>query len=130
MKIQYHLSTKQQTSALFSRFFPENRFGHLVGKGGKPTLAQLGEKFSTYIPENTFSTAQLQGYLLMWKMQPVEAVAGIEEWVKSELDSAVSGDVGSDVADRVLAVRGRLVGRPVSVGSRSVEVDSDATRSD
>lgn len=86
MKIQYHLSTKQQASALFSRFFPESRFGHLVGKGNKQTLTQLQEEFSARIPENTFSIAQLQGYLLMWKMQPAEAVAGIEEWIKLELD--------------------------------------------
>lgn len=108
MKVQYHLSTKQQVSALFSRFFPECRFGYLVRKGGKPTLAQLEEEFAACIPENTFSIAQLQGYLLMWKMQPAEAVAGIEEWVKSELDSA-SEHAGNDVADSLSI---GMIGRP------------------
>lgn len=123
MKIQYHLSTKQQASALYSRFFPESRFGHIVGS---TTLTRLEEEFAACIPENSFSTAQLQGYLLMWKIQPVEAAAGIKEWVKSELDAA-SEHVENDTLQ---VMRGRMAGRPTSVGSRSVEVDPDATRTD
>lgn len=93
-KIEYKLSTKRQASLLFQRFFPESRFGHLPSNDAQrpqpvlsSRLAELGEEFASGVPEYEFSTAQLQGYLLTCKMQPVEAASGIRAWVKSELET-------------------------------------------
>lgn len=97
-RIQYKLATKRQALALFERFFPYSRFGNIVnGQNGhaldttQPSstisyseLAQLGEKFASGVPEDEFSTAQLQGYLLMYKMRPWDAAAEIEKWVEEE----------------------------------------------
>lgn len=90
-KIQYKLATRQQALALFERFFPEDRFGHLLDghqnllqDATKTGLADLGKEFAKCVPENEFSTAQLQGYLLMCKMQPLEAALGVTEWIQSE----------------------------------------------
>ncbi|KAH8809473.1 P-loop containing nucleoside triphosphate hydrolase protein [Flagelloscypha sp. PMI_526] len=46
-----------------------------------PVLSELGQRFSEGIPEREFSMAELQGYLMMRKTNPVEAVLNIKEWV-------------------------------------------------
>ncbi|KAG6811321.1 hypothetical protein H0H92_007985 [Tricholoma furcatifolium] len=48
------------------------------------TLGILAKKFADGIPEEEFSVAALQGYLLKNKSKPEEAANGVEEWVKSE----------------------------------------------
>jgi chaperone BCS1 len=99
-KIQYKLATKRQALALFERFFPYSRFGHLMVNGqnghdqtpeatdscssSQLQLAHLAETFASGVPEDEFSTAQLQGYLLMYKKRPWDAASDIEEWVEAE----------------------------------------------
>ncbi|KAF8149354.1 hypothetical protein B0H34DRAFT_802368 [Crassisporium funariophilum] len=55
---------------------------------GKPldrrTLAILAKRFADGIPEEEFSVAGLQGYLLKHKALPEAAANGVEAWVKSE----------------------------------------------
>jgi chaperone BCS1 len=107
-KIQYKLATKCQALALFERFFPHSRFGHLMTNGqnghdetleattksrssnnnSQSQLAHLAEKFASGVPDDEFSTAQLQGYLLMYKTRPWDAASDIEEWVESERAAA------------------------------------------
>lgn len=84
-KIQYRLSSKLQAVALFERFFPASRFTNL--NDSSYTLEQLGEQFATGVPDHIFSTAQLQGYLLTCKMQPVNAAQGVGAWVAEELEA-------------------------------------------
>jgi hypothetical protein len=48
------------------------------------SLSDLSDYFTSAIPHQEFSTAELQGYLLTWKMQPVGAALGIRAWVTSE----------------------------------------------
>ncbi|KAF9524620.1 hypothetical protein CPB83DRAFT_897770 [Crepidotus variabilis] len=50
----------------------------------KKTLAVLAKKFADGVPEEEFSVASLQGYLLKHKAQPEAAANSIEAWVKSE----------------------------------------------
>lgn len=47
-------------------------------------LSALASQFADHVPEGEFSTAELQGYLLTYKMQPLDAVNGIAEWVRLE----------------------------------------------
>ncbi|KAF8710150.1 hypothetical protein AX14_010622 [Amanita brunnescens Koide BX004] len=48
------------------------------------TLNKLAKKFADGVPEEEFSVAALQGYLLRNKSQPETASNGVVEWVKSE----------------------------------------------
>ncbi|KAJ7033568.1 P-loop containing nucleoside triphosphate hydrolase protein [Mycena alexandri] len=89
-KIEYALSTIEQTKALFLRFFPAARFPQLAGpdtteKGvkGQPVHI-LAEEFAETVPPQEFSTAELQGYLQGFKTQPVEAVRSVATWVEEE----------------------------------------------
>jgi chaperone BCS1 len=45
---------------------------------------ELARQFATAIPEGELSMASLQGYLMMHKTRPLEAVAQVETWVESE----------------------------------------------
>jgi len=47
-------------------------------------LSELADQFAEFIPDDEFSTAELQGYLLMCKMKPLDAVSGIAEWIEQE----------------------------------------------
>lgn len=48
------------------------------------TLVELAKEFASYVPEHEFSTAELQGYLLMCRKSPERAVSGISEWMEVE----------------------------------------------
>ncbi|KAF8800962.1 P-loop containing nucleoside triphosphate hydrolase protein [Phlegmacium glaucopus] len=50
----------------------------------RKTLAVLAKTFADGVPEEEFSVAGLQGYLLKHKAQPDAAANGVEAWVKSE----------------------------------------------
>ncbi|KAK4461540.1 BCS1 N terminal-domain-containing protein [Cladorrhinum samala] len=48
-------------------------------------LKGLALQFSSRIPDDVFTPAQLQGYLLNHRDSPVDAVAQVEQWVKEEM---------------------------------------------
>ncbi|KAJ7615764.1 P-loop containing nucleoside triphosphate hydrolase protein [Mycena polygramma] len=87
-KIEYALSTPEQTSALFVRFFPEARFPQFAAAEfsdeKQETIASLAAQFAAAVPENEFSTAELQGYLQGHKTRPEEAARGVGAWVEAE----------------------------------------------
>jgi chaperone BCS1 len=93
--VEYKLATKQQASALFSRFYPVKHVTpeslacssdeKSVTEEQKITaLEALNRKFTAGIPEHDFSTAELEGYLLGCKMMPEKAAYGVQEWVDDE----------------------------------------------
>ena len=47
-------------------------------------LVLAGDKFKEYIPDREFSMAALQGYLMMHKSRPYDAIECAEAWVKEE----------------------------------------------
>ncbi|TFK44041.1 hypothetical protein BDQ12DRAFT_594079 [Crucibulum laeve] len=57
---------------------------HSAAPLDKKTLAVLAKRFADGVPEEEFSVAALQGYLLKYKAQPDAAAKGIEEWVIKE----------------------------------------------
>ncbi|KAF8169484.1 P-loop containing nucleoside triphosphate hydrolase protein [Mycena galopus ATCC 62051] len=87
-KIEYALSTTEQTRALFVRFFPTARFPQFgdsdSDETAKPTIDALATQFAAAVPEREFSTAELQGYLQGYKTRPVEASQGAAGWVEQE----------------------------------------------
>ena len=93
-KVEYKLTTKRQAAALFSRFFPtahvslrceEETRKKLSFEEKERRLAALAMEYAECIPEFTFSTAELQGFLLSCKRKPEEAVIGARLWVSQEL---------------------------------------------
>jgi hypothetical protein len=95
---------KEQASALFLQFFHDSRKpSHNLPNIDTdtdtekpsplppPSLPPSEINFSSHqyllqhIPQNTFSTAELQGYLLSYKHDPEAAVDNIEAWVEREL---------------------------------------------
>jgi mitochondrial chaperone BCS1 len=45
---------------------------------------ELGKAFSSSVPEDEFSAAELQGYLLTCKWDPERAVDGLSAWVDAQ----------------------------------------------
>lgn len=73
-------------------------------------LAHLAEKFASGIPDDEFSTAQLQGYLLMYKKRPWDAASDIEEWVESE--RAVAREKAAEAQARIKMVVSTALAKP------------------
>ncbi|KAF9459701.1 P-loop containing nucleoside triphosphate hydrolase protein [Collybia nuda] len=48
-------------------------------------IAELARKFGTGIPDRKISMASLQGYLMKYKVNPVDAVRDVSAWVAEEL---------------------------------------------
>ncbi|KAF8239161.1 P-loop containing nucleoside triphosphate hydrolase protein [Tricholoma matsutake] len=92
-KVQYNLATKEQASALYLRFFRETRKPPTgtdtdTDKHKPPTpadLLSLSTSFAAHVPTHMFSTAELQGYLLQHKHDPVVAVDNVAGWVEREM---------------------------------------------
>ncbi|KDQ52501.1 hypothetical protein JAAARDRAFT_40099 [Jaapia argillacea MUCL 33604] len=84
MKIQYKLASKAQTQALFMRFFPETRFTDDDLNAKNVAIAELACEFAAAIPEDEFSTADLQGYLLGYKSSPQLAATNVSNWIRHE----------------------------------------------
>ncbi|KAF8055229.1 P-loop containing nucleoside triphosphate hydrolase protein [Lyophyllum atratum] len=104
MKIQYKFATKAQALALFLRFFaraPTSTTNtststltlHFEKQDATITptstltssIPDLAAQFTAHIPEHEFSTAELQGFLLSCKRDPIRAVTTAAEWVAHEL---------------------------------------------
>lgn len=80
-KMQYKFTNHSQTKALFMRFFHT-----LVGaEDSKLDVTSLADTFTESIPEDTFSLAELQGFLLLYKTDANGAVQNVKEWVELEM---------------------------------------------
>lgn len=97
--MEYKLATKSQAVALFDRFYPrhdempeyfpedsEKRSDcmNYTTPINADELGRLSAEFSSYIPDDEFTTAELQGYLLLYRQSPREAVEKLDEWIKGE----------------------------------------------
>ncbi|KAF9450989.1 P-loop containing nucleoside triphosphate hydrolase protein [Macrolepiota fuliginosa MF-IS2] len=90
-KIQYHHAVKQQAASLFKRFFPVS---HCTPESAKEDFSEedktsliesLSAEFSAQIPEKTFTTAELQGFLLTCKFKPEKAVKEAKKWAENTI---------------------------------------------
>ncbi|KAI0057432.1 P-loop containing nucleoside triphosphate hydrolase protein [Artomyces pyxidatus] len=50
----------------------------------KKQIASLATRFSEAIPEREFSMASLQGFLMAYKVRPLQAVDDVERWVEDK----------------------------------------------
>ncbi|KAL5518422.1 BAT2_1 [Sanghuangporus vaninii] len=114
VKLEYKLANQYQIQETYLRFY-EQRFVRSeeessrdteakgpapprpslmsmhIEKDDEPPLArdevhELARRFAEAIPEDTFSLAQIQGYLLTKKVQPRGAAGGAAEWVKNRTE--------------------------------------------
>ncbi|KAG6882598.1 hypothetical protein C0992_011252 [Termitomyces sp. T32_za158] len=62
-------------------------FSHLerAPKLSRAQVMQLASHFSDAIPERKLSMANLQGYLMAYKVRPFDAVKDLPDWVEKEL---------------------------------------------
>ena len=81
MKVEYKLSTSDQVHSLFSRIYTSD--GKVSGQL-KDSIESLAQSFASKVPENEFTTAELQGYLLIHRKSPEKAVEGVLRWVEQE----------------------------------------------
>ena len=87
-KIEYKLATKSQARALFDRFFPPTGQTKYTDTDSDEKATQMlrdnSIAFAEQLPEEEFTTAELQGYLLSHKKDPGGAVKDLMEWIESE----------------------------------------------
>jgi chaperone BCS1 len=102
LKVEYKLATKSQAIALFNRFYPRHEEesngaafsivfsekhledGTVLHSTPPAELDRLNAEFASYIPDNEFTTAELQGYLLLHRKSPQSAVDNVEKWIENE----------------------------------------------
>ncbi|KAG5642101.1 hypothetical protein DXG03_003600 [Asterophora parasitica] len=84
VKLQYKFATKAQAVALFLRFFARPAVSEKE-KQDSPPIPELAAQFASHIPEHEFSTAELQGFLLSCKKEPLRAVSSAQAWVAEQL---------------------------------------------
>ncbi|KAJ8474450.1 hypothetical protein ONZ51_g7219 [Trametes cubensis] len=58
-------------------------------------VEELAERFAAAIPPRTFSMATLQGYLMAYKVRPLEAIADAPGWVEKRLQEKLKSAAGS-----------------------------------
>ncbi|KAG6905079.1 hypothetical protein DXG01_005229 [Tephrocybe rancida] len=83
------LATKAQASALFTWFFthvtrrtdPGADSTNSEKPPSGPDIKDLAVRFAVQIPDHEFSTAELQGLLLLCKDEPNQAIMKAAEWV-------------------------------------------------
>ncbi|KAI9091820.1 BCS1 N terminal-domain-containing protein [Phlyctochytrium arcticum] len=97
VKLELGLASREQIRQLFSGFFPGHAIGeptpeasgeetmpHTAGDSPVQDLHPLATQFAEAIPPYTISIAQIQGFLMRFKHEPVEAVKNVEQWLKEE----------------------------------------------
>ncbi|KAK6984873.1 hypothetical protein R3P38DRAFT_3231265 [Favolaschia claudopus] len=76
-----------QIEQVFKRFYPVGFDGGAafsVATYTQTTVEECALKFAQTIPARMYSIAQIQGYLLTKKMDPVGALEGVDAWLKAQ----------------------------------------------
>ncbi|EIN11141.1 P-loop containing nucleoside triphosphate hydrolase protein [Punctularia strigosozonata HHB-11173 SS5] len=79
----------EEERARIARLEKEHAIRHVATPLSNARLAALARKFAESIPDEEFSVAALQGYLLKNKTRPEEAANGAAAWVISEREMKV-----------------------------------------
>ena len=111
VRVRYDASTRDQAKRMFERFFPPDEYptntvpaeprlssSHISVSApsraayanitrefvDREGISALAEKFATIVPEGKYSPAALQGFLLLWKSDPLGAVGAAGDFVAQE----------------------------------------------
>jgi chaperone BCS1 len=80
------VSEEKPASDAAQQNMPLPRRKHKVPLLSEDEISELAKRFAEAIPEDEFSVASLQGYLLKNKSRPKECVEEVAEWIESERD--------------------------------------------
>jgi chaperone BCS1 len=86
MKILFGHASAEVSESLFLHIFEDPS-----GKETRHDLSTMARKFAAIIPEDRFSPAEVQSYLLLHRWDPVEALGGAEKWVEGLLATKSQG---------------------------------------
>jgi chaperone BCS1 len=67
-------------------------------------INRLADQFAEDFPEYVISSASLQQYLLMYKSDPIEAVANFKTWVQAEIERKDSKERSKQLEGREAAL--------------------------
>ncbi|KAJ4175520.1 hypothetical protein NW767_015758 [Fusarium falciforme] len=68
----------------------EGETEHIVAVDREEELSSLSEEFGKLIPEEVFSPAEIQGFLLKRKDDPRKALAEVADWIKASVQQKES----------------------------------------
>jgi chaperone BCS1 len=77
VRIHFGNATKHQAEELFTKFYPHLESNH---------ISRLASQFAAKIPDNQFSMAHLQGFLMVHKKHPDQALDLIDDWIRQQSD--------------------------------------------
>ena len=86
LKIKFEHASKEQIHDLFLHMYSwkDNERSARYDTSLIPDLAKM---FAERVPAGKLTPAQLQQYVLMHRIRPQEAVDGVEEWIREELEN-------------------------------------------
>ncbi|RSL83130.1 hypothetical protein CEP51_004678 [Fusarium floridanum] len=102
MQVDFKLASRKQATELFSRMYNDfqpkfekveitaDETEHIVAVDRGGELGSLSEEFGKLIPEEMFSPAEIQGFLLKRKDDPRKAVAEAEDWINASMQQKKS----------------------------------------
>ncbi|KAJ7893204.1 P-loop containing nucleoside triphosphate hydrolase protein [Mycena leptocephala] len=87
LKIKYSLATTSQMEEVFKIFFPvtedEGERANFPSYTSE-AIERYAAEFAAAMPPDIYSVAQIQGYLLRKKRNPLGAVQGVAEWLTEQ----------------------------------------------
>ncbi|KAF8178832.1 hypothetical protein K438DRAFT_1843737 [Mycena galopus ATCC 62051] len=85
LKIKYGLANAAQIKEVFEVFFSaSDDESEVATKHNPDDIERCAEEFAAATPAETYSIAQVQGYLLRKKRDPFGAVVGVGEWLAEQ----------------------------------------------
>jgi len=99
VQLEFKHATHSQAYDLFVRWFPSpSPSRSAAGEKQSDGVDARAERFASAVPEQTFSVAALQGFLLSCAMDGEAAVQGIDGWVRESLKERQEASVKADAA--------------------------------
>ncbi|KAI9062489.1 P-loop containing nucleoside triphosphate hydrolase protein [Trametes sanguinea] len=105
------LPSSQNASSSFPEGVQSVYVGMERGSGRLPSLSKeevlaLADRFASIIPPRAFSMATLQGYLMAYKIRPLEALADAPAWVTSRQQEKQQPAAASDRSEKQAGAKG------------------------
>ncbi|UPK92835.1 hypothetical protein LCI18_003770 [Fusarium solani-melongenae] len=102
VQVAFKRASRRQATELFGRMYDgvqlkleevevaEGETEHIVAVDKAEELSSLSEEFGKLIPEEVFSPAEIQGFLLKRKDDPRKALAEVADWIKASVQQKES----------------------------------------
>jgi hypothetical protein len=110
----------------------EHHVRHEKAVGSAPTLiSQLAEDFANALPDRTFSPAEIQGFLLVRKNDPAQALADVAAWRHEQLQKKTrqTTEGNHDWAAQPNGLKAKVDSRPPSSAGKFSDGPMKATES-